>query len=767
MVLRRLNVLHWSISTKLTVIFLVAILVPALSILVPMTVSRRYAAIRDEHEARLEMLGPLETTRTEQDMRTLVSEVERLISNPIDQQNILEYLYVAPTGLSDELKAGRRQIAESTFRHYLDTLYSLSRVRLLTRGGDAVMDVSKVGGVVRFSSETPDRAKTPADDLIAADVLETWDTLTDIYQDTAGDPSVDVVFALEADWNVTGTGYRVGYLVFTQDLVLATDDVYLPDLFSSLADFPQSDLDMHVYLLTAAGLLASPAHDQDYFVDASDSEGFLLAQRGQTGVSRYDSTLLDREVLGFYTFAAVPKGPQFAILAETPMNQINNKALEEGVFLVLAIGFGVAVLALATAFVARLVIARPLIRLTESARQISAGQLDIELPQMVRQDEIGVLNNAFGAMSGQLLNAISELEDRVEQRTHNLATTLEVSRILTRIHDLDTLLEEVVDLIRVRFDMIYHAQVFLTDEQTGRANLRASTGVTGQQLLRRGHYLEIGSQSVIGSVTASGHAVVALDTSENPIHRRNEFLPDTRAEMALPLRSGNRIIGALDLQSRDPNAFDDRDVELFQGMADQISIAIENAALFAESTARMADIENLNRMLTQSAWQDIVRLKGPETLQAAVGQAVSEEDGWSELQVDAMRARQITERFDGDIVVFAVPILLRDEVLGAIEWQIPRGRYTRNVRQTALELTARLALTADNIRLLEQSQRVAQREVLVNQISSKFLAMTDVDHILRTAVRELGLALRVPTTSIRLISPDEKTPEPPANRTDE
>jgi GAF domain-containing protein len=101
-------------------------------------------------------------------------------------------------------------------------------------------------------------------------------------------------------------------------------------------------------------------------------------------------------------------------------------------------------------------------------------------------------------------------------------------------------------------------------------------------------------------------------------------------------------------------------------------------------------------------------------------------------------------------VSVAVPVSLRGEVLGAVEWDMPRVAYNENVRQLAQELAARLAITADNARLFEQAQRLAERERLVNTISSKLTEQTDVTQILRTAVREVGHALQVPQTSIRL-----------------
>ena len=107
-----------------------------------------------------------------------------------------------------------------------------------------------------------------------------------------------------------------------------------------------------------------------------------------------------------------------------------------------------------------------------------------------------------------------------------------------------------------------------------------------------------------------------------------------------------------------------------------------------------------------------------------------------------------------------MPVSLRGQVLGAVEWDIPRSAYNENTRQLARELAIRLAVSADNARLFEEAQRIAQRERLVNEIASKLTQQTDVTEILKTAVREVGQALHVPQTSIRLATGSDDTPEP-------
>ncbi len=84
---------------------------------------------------------------------------------------------------------------------------------------------------------------------------------------------------------------------------------------------------------------------------------------------------------------------------------------------------------------------------------------------------------------------------------------------------------------------------------------------------------------MIGSVTAVGEAVIARSGSPDGIHRRNELLPETEAEAAFPLKIGETVIGALDLQSRIRSAFDPDDMPIFQSLADSIALAIETAAV--------------------------------------------------------------------------------------------------------------------------------------------------------------------------------------------
>jgi GAF domain-containing protein/HAMP domain-containing protein len=759
---RRLNFMNWPISTKLAVVFGLVVMLPAMLALIPYSLHRRSADARDQATARLEVLGPFEIARVEQTLQALTVALERSVADPAVHGQLEVYL-AAP----DQSGSQSQPSVEALVEQVLRSAPSLSRVRLLDSQNRPLLDVSRHMGILTADANPPAAGKTPADALLAAGKVGAQTALSDIYLDAGQSPSIDVIYTLRPALDTSDGAPVLGRIVFTQNLESGGEDQTLPSLYAALSSFPKGEQATYVFVLNEEGQLVSPAQNLSMLHDARSSDGFRAALDGKSGTSTYDSPLLATEVVGYHAEAAIPGGPSLVLLVEIPLETIAHQARQEELLPLVLIGLGALLLgSLATLF-GTILIARPLSRLTDAVRQMSVGHLEVPLPGMGRRDEIGTLSRLFGGMAARLGSAMRDLERRVDERNRKLETTLEIGRILTSIRDLDSLLEEVVRLIRDQFEeTIYHVQVFLIDPHTHRANLRASTGTVGRQLLQRGHFLEVGSRSVIGSVTAMGHAIVALDTSNNPIHQRNEFLPDTRAEMALPLRIDNKVIGALDLQSRQPDAFTDQDVELFQGMADQITIAIQNAMLFEESRAQLQEIERLNRTLTESAWLETQHQREPYQLGAATGPVSPDHTAWTELQLEAMQTRQIADRISGETVSFAVPVLLRDQVLGAVEWQVPRSRYTEGTRQTAWALTTRLALSAENIRLFEQSRRAAQRELLVNRISSKLIGTTNIDEILQTAVHELGLALHTPQMVIRLTAPTTLPDEPPGDTDD-
>ena len=236
-------------------------------------------------------------------------------------------------------------------------------------------------------------------------------------------------------------------------------------------------------------------------------------------------------------------------------------------------------------------ITRPIDHLAGVAAQVSAGNLEV-VAKVEQRDEIGTLALAFNSMTAQLRSLIGSLETRVEARTAQLRAGADVARAVSSILDSDVLLQQTVNLIRERFGL-YHCSIFLLDEQERFAVLRAGTGEAGRALRESGHKLEKGGQSMVGWVCANKQPRIALDVGKEAVRFANPLLPDTRSEATLPLQVGSRILGALNVQSSEPAAFDENDIVVLQGMADQIAVALENARLFTQTQTTLSENERL------------------------------------------------------------------------------------------------------------------------------------------------------------------------------
>lgn len=394
-----------------------------------------------------------------------------------------------------------------------------------------------------------------------------------------------------------------------------------------------------------------------------------------------------------------------------------------------------------------------LLDLQSDMQAVMVGDYERPIGHTDRSDEIGLTAQTYLAMRERMLATYTDLRTSVDARVRDLQATQEVSRFAASQRDVQRLMNQVVLLIVDLFPNIYHAQIFLIDDSATYALLRASTGKAGQALLARGHRLAVGSNSVIGTVTEEGRVVVARDIGSSTVHRANEFLPETRAELAIPLRLGTQIIGALDVQSTESDSFTEEQISLLQTMADQIAIAIENARLYQESLRQLMMLNASNQDQTRDAWRDYVFAQRSPSLVSHAGLRVGGED------IEAEAARETAMR-EGEAIVgtlterstypVAVPIRLRGQVLGVIEWEMPADTLTADTVALAEELATRLAVSLDNARLFQESRIATNRERLVNEITTRLTAQTDVNEILQTAVREIGQALRVPDARVHL-----------------
>ncbi len=331
---------------------------------------------------------------------------------------------------------------------------------------------------------------------------------------------------------------------------------------------------------------------------------------------------------------------------------------------------------------------------------------------------------AQAALNKELRVLQLELEKRVEERTAQLRATNEVGQIASSILDPDSVITKAVNLITETFKY-YYAAIFLVVENGRWAELKDATGSAGEILKSRRHRLQVGGNSMVGMAISSQKPQVALDVGESAVRFNNPLLPNTRSEIALPLSVGNRVIGALNVQSTREADFNTDDIAALQGMANQVAIAIENARLFREMDSTLEELRQSNRQYVVSAWTD--KLKG-NALEYTTKSPIPASEPGQEVQIN---------------------LNLRDQSIGQIRLETD-GEWTQEDQAWVEALATQVAISLENARLLEESQQSALRERLSASIVQKIWSSNSVDTILQTAVRELGRALEASDATIEL-----------------
>jgi GAF domain-containing protein/HAMP domain-containing protein len=390
---------------------------------------------------------------------------------------------------------------------------------------------------------------------------------------------------------------------------------------------------------------------------------------------------------------------------------------------------------------------RPILSLTKTAREISAGKFDMQA-QVNSTDEIGMLAQTFNSMTGQLQGALQNLDRRakeLEQRTiqleltsqqsdkraQQLQTIAEIARNISAEKNLNKLLPEITQTVSERFGF-YHVGIFLLDDSRKYAVLLASNSPGGQEMLRRQHRLEVGQVGIVGNVTSTGKPRIALDTGADAIYFNNPDLPQTRSEVALPLKFEEQVIGALDIQSTDINAFSDEDIKVLTTLSDQVSLAIQNVRLFNQIEKALVESNAIQRQYVRETWRNLPKLEKLSGFRYTLTGAVP--------LIDETKFAAIEDQKDKKEI--RVPIILRGETIGALSVHVPISEHTSADQVDLIKAVAeRVALSAENARLFEDTTRRAVRESLVSDITTKIRSHNDPQSMIETAINELRNAL--------------------------
>ncbi|MCG2784849.1 MAG: GAF domain-containing protein [Anaerolineae bacterium] len=420
--------------------------------------------------------------------------------------------------------------------------------------------------------------------------------------------------------------------------------------------------------------------------------------------------------------------------------------------------------------------ARPLEEISQSAEKIITGDFSQEVNPGI-QDEIGELAVSFNKMSEQMRTLIADLEGRVAERTialtsrgqemetlaaqeerraSQLQAIAQVSTIINTVQKTEELLPRITQVISDQFNY-YHVGIFLLSEDGRYALLNASNSEGGQKMLARNHRLQVGAAGIVGYVTGTGVPRIALDVGDDAYFFDNPDLPDTRSEMAVPLRLGKKIIGALDVQSEKAAAFSQSDVELLSVLADQVSVALENARAFEQTRKSLLEAQNIYRQYLKTQWREFVQDENRFGYKYSLTKTEvlhSPQDTPGVLE--AQRSGEVKITHD-DASRIAFPIKLRDEVIGVLGLKSQSDReWTEDEIDIIRAVAERVAIAAENARLVTQTQRKAAKEETIGQITSKISSSVNMRNILQTTAEELGRALPGSEVVIQLREQDNQ-----------
>ena len=410
---------------------------------------------------------------------------------------------------------------------------------------------------------------------------------------------------------------------------------------------------------------------------------------------------------------------------------------------------------------------QPIIELTNTAEQVSQGNLDIR-SNVTTNDEVGLLANTFNNMTSQLNMLVNELELQVEARVQDMEkhisrqqATVEIARDIAKESSFDNMLERTINLLSEGLGM-YHVGLYLMDPQKENARLVASNGETGKLLIESKYQQNISSQSNVSYVCLAGEPRLAVKNDDTtPPISQHPLLPYSQSQLVAPLTIDDEIIGVIDLQSDRADYFESSDLEIFNSFAGQISNTIQKINQIEEMERELSEMESAYGQFTQQAWQRFIQTKFPvtgyryrELNVSPVEEAPQEVHQVWQWNQPIIRHR---EEYDGDSEepsIIAIPIRVRGQVIGVLDLQFDVGRITAETSAMVEDIAERLSLVMENTRLVEAAQNRVERERLTSEISNRIRETLDMDEVIRTAVREIGDTLELEEVEIRIGLPE-------------
>jgi GAF domain-containing protein/HAMP domain-containing protein len=655
-----------------------------------------------------------------------------------------------------ELPKGSTEQRKLILQSLLATQPSFRQMALLNESGTEAAQVSRV------SLELSKQFTAQLQEAIASQNAQSQRFISPLYfDDITNEPLI--VLAIPVDiWDFKGTlaaevNLQFMWTLVDQLKVGKTGYVYLVDHEGNLVaskDTARVLAGENVKQISKVNeFIANPSASANITPDVESYTGF-------TGT----------KVVGAY----VPLGtPQWAVVTELPYDEAYEPV------------FQTARISLATVFVmgllaglAGIIIARrlaiPLVDLTGIATRIAGGEIQLRAAGGGAK-EIASLATAFNTMTSQLRSLIDNLENRVTERTAELEVAneqtsrraaqlqaiTELSESIAQLQDLSELFTTAANLISQRFGF-YHVGIFLVDSQREYAIMQAANSEGGQRMLARGHRLKMGT-GVVGFTAQTGQPRLALDVGADAVFFDNPELPATRSEVSLPMKSRGETVGVLDVQSTEAGAFSSEDLQALSTLANQVSIAFENARLLTETRAALAQVQEVYDEFTRAEWSRAAAKAEQAGFRYQTGRIEMLEESLNTPEIiSAVKTGEVVmNQANGSEekrATVAVPVKLRGEVIGVlhIESNNPSKTWQSDEVSLVAAVAERAAFALENARLFQEARRRAAKERLISEATSKISGALSIENILQTTAQELERVLGGSEVLIQFQSKESK-----------
>ena len=349
-------------------------------------------------------------------------------------------------------------------------------------------------------------------------------------------------------------------------------------------------------------------------------------------------------------------------------------------------------------------------------------------------------NQDLSALRDSLQLQVGNRTESLETQNIELQAASRVANAILVAPDISELLKTSAELIAREFGYDY-AGIFLLNEKKDRAILQSVSSESGKKMLEERYELSADEESVVGFVSKNKRPRIVFNQGPDEIFFGNPYLSLMQSEMTLPLISQDEVLGVLDIQTKEPYAFAQSDVAIFQALANQLALTLQNTRLVEEARINLAELELVVAEQSVSVWSKHLEQKSYGFV-------------YSPLGVKPLRTRRLDREERSSGAEADVPITLRGRKIGNINVQRLSRQWTKKEKELLQDVATQIGLAVENARLLYETREQANQEQLVSDVSTKLRETLDIDTVLKTAIEEMKRTFNLREVDIHLTPTD-------------